>query len=159
MSFWRLKTLASEDFDVSRLTERQQIAFFSAQAQCSDNMLQASPFRLDRLLAEKKKGTTENKLQKEFLNNSDKLYAKPLDNCLTEEDDTMDVTISSPSVEQVEPTNCFTVDHREKQYGYLVTEIASFLRAYDAISDHRIRIQNLKQPSNARTENNSNTGI
>ena len=40
----------SDDFDVSRLTERQQVAFLSSQT--GENPLKASPFRMDRILAE-----------------------------------------------------------------------------------------------------------
>ena len=56
MTFWTLKTFASEDFDPKRLTERQQLAYFAAQSHAVDNPLRASPFRLDRLLAD---STTE----------------------------------------------------------------------------------------------------
>lgn len=52
VTFWTLKTLASDDFDLSRLTERQQLAFFAAQSKKDGNILKVSPFRLDRLLAE-----------------------------------------------------------------------------------------------------------
>jgi hypothetical protein len=52
VTFWTLKTFASEDFDPKRLTERQQMAYFAAQSHAVDNPLRASPFRLDRLLAD-----------------------------------------------------------------------------------------------------------
>lgn len=48
--FWRLQTLASRDFDLSRLTERQQMAYIAAQAS-GFNPLLSSPFRIDRILA------------------------------------------------------------------------------------------------------------
>lgn len=45
--------MASEDFDISRLTERQQVAYFAAQSVAAkdNNVLKASPFRIDRILA------------------------------------------------------------------------------------------------------------
>lgn len=52
--YWKLRTLASGDFDVSRLTVRQQVAFFTAQASTdgegAQSTLASSPFRLDRML-------------------------------------------------------------------------------------------------------------
>ncbi len=61
MAFWSLCTLASEDFDPKRLTERQQVAYFAA-VQAADGAprepgvaLHSSPFRLDRLMASMKK--------------------------------------------------------------------------------------------------------
>jgi hypothetical protein len=45
--------MASEDFDISRLTERQQIAYFAAQSSTNkENALRSSPFRIDRILAD-----------------------------------------------------------------------------------------------------------
>lgn len=41
--------MASEDFDPSRLTERQQLAYFAAK---SEGKLELSPFRLDRLMVD-----------------------------------------------------------------------------------------------------------
>ena len=48
--FWQLRTLASKDFDLTRLTERQQMAYMAAQSTASNPLLN-SLFRMDRLLA------------------------------------------------------------------------------------------------------------
>lgn len=65
MTFWSLKTLASDDFDASRLTERQQMALISAQSDASQNPLLHSPFRIDRIIASESIKTPLKRAQKE----------------------------------------------------------------------------------------------
>lgn len=50
--------MASEDFDVNRLTERQQVAYFAAKNSDSDNPLLSSPFRIDQLMASQSPSST-----------------------------------------------------------------------------------------------------
>lgn len=50
--------MASDDFDINRLTERQQVSYFAAKSNDSKNPLLSSPFRLDHLLASQSPSST-----------------------------------------------------------------------------------------------------